>query len=402
VAAAIDTALDKLQSLFSTEFFLNSVPVIAFVALHGIVAYNVSASAREFIKTNFLAEQGAVPAIVTALFIIVLTYVLSTLTRTARVIMEGKYWPRFLANAFRKKYVAIVAQLESDQLRARRARRELHEQKDAWLAQLDGAIHAGTSQSTCNYTRSSWLNTLMNRVASNQEVRKDWMENIVRGLCTDFSVHNVQHPGEASQRLTDDRAEAEVLLYKAIERWDDERVRIANELHFEYAGTNIMPTRIGNLGLVPEYYAYSRYAMDFRIFSTVLQKVMQADTAFATLLGASRQKVDFLIALFWQTILFTAFWSAYLLLTVGDATLFLTIVVTGPLLAKIWYEIAVTNCRELSAVLRSGIDLHRLSVLKQLHMKMPATTEYERLAWEALGRHLRYVERDSLPLEPPV
>lgn len=396
--ATLDTALDKLSDLFSKDFVVNSVPVIAFLFLHGAVAYNVLPSAREFIATHFLSDQNVITALFTLLFTVVLTYVLAALNSPLRELLEGKHWPKWLANAFRQKYLTRLDRIEQKMGAARSAGRELKDRQDDWVQRLSEAIELGKTKPSGDYSRSPMLDELARQVAWNKGVSYTQVELAVTDLCSLLLANDTSL--ERAKKLVEDQERLVILIARAIDQWDAIRVRLQNQIHFELAGRNVAPTRMGNLATVAAYYADSRYSLDLDIFWTTLQKVIQGDAELAAVLQNSKQKLDFLVALFWQTVFFTGVWMVALFALGRSPQLFLTIAVGGSFFAWIWYQIAVTNYRDFSNVVRAGIDLHRLGVLKELHILAPANMEQERLTWQTLGQRVRYAERDNIPLEP--
>jgi hypothetical protein len=90
--AMLGTLLDKLQSLFSKNFVIGSIPLYAFLFLHGLMAYRVSYYFQGWVRSYFLSQdtfRQAVLSFALLLIAVVVSYVLSTLSVFMRAIRSA-------------------------------------------------------------------------------------------------------------------------------------------------------------------------------------------------------------------------------------------------------------------------------------------------------------------------
>jgi hypothetical protein len=79
--------------------------------------------------------------------------------------------------------------------------------------------------------------------------------------------------------------------------------------------------------------------------------------------------------------------------------LFLGIAVVGPLLAYVWYRVALQNYRAFANLLCASVDLFRTDLLKALRVPLPANAEQERLIWETIEQRLVFGEHSNITLQ---
>src|SRR5258708_7317581 len=103
----LGTLLDKLQSFFSKNVLIGSIPLFAFLFLHAVMVYRVSCHFQQWVKLYFfsqdIARQGVL-AFALLLLVAVVSYVVSTLSVFLREVLEGKHFlGNFLSDALSQR-----------------------------------------------------------------------------------------------------------------------------------------------------------------------------------------------------------------------------------------------------------------------------------------------------------
>jgi len=114
--------------------------------------------------------------------------------------------------------------------------------------------------------------------------------------------------------------------------------------------------------------------------------------------GIIKTQLDFLISLFWLTMLFTVIWLSVLFYIRVSWFAFGLVGVIGAGLTAIWYKTAAQNYLAFADILRTSIDLFRFDLLAALHSKLPSSSEHERQIWVRLNQLIGYGEnRHRIP-----
>jgi hypothetical protein len=396
------TLLDKLQSIFSKNLAIASIPLLAFVVLHGLVVYHISEAFRANVQWYFGLGTGktAELTMVLLLGVAVISYVLSTLSVFLREVIEGKHlYFIWLQDALSQQYRERLEVVEEKLAAARRFRRKLNSFQETSTNLLGKAYRSGQTATVCAYQRRPQLSTLIDFRAANQDITLAQLEAEVNAIATVLNTNNPELDTESSKNLDADYVTLLGLIGYALDKADAVYVRYLTESQFDYAGHDVAPTKMGNISKVAPYYASSRYSMNIDIFWTRLQKVAQGDTNFYGSLQDAKTQLDFLVSLIWHTLVFTLVWVVLLPLFTEAKYLYAIIVVCGPISLWSWYLIALQNYRAFSDLLRSSVDLYRLDLLKTLHIPLPANAEQERLLWEMLERRVVYDDHSNFLLQ---
>jgi hypothetical protein len=392
--------LDKLGSLFSKAFVLGSIPLLAFLFLHGLMVYRVSYRFQKFVTSYLFGADTARTAVIAFAMLLVvamLTYVQSMLSVTLREVLEGKHFGIF-TNALSQLYRDRLQKLERSLTEAKRNRRTIRQSQQTWRETMGTAYREGQKQKGCAYTRASALQTLFDRRDGNQDITFNELSSSVEDMTKQLAKNNPELDTQASGQLDEDHGQLLHLIDYAATKWEARYVAYLAQYDFDYGGKDVAPTRMGNISNAAGYYAASRYSMNLEVFWTRLQKVLQADTNFYTVLQEAKMQVDFLVALVWLSLTFTLLWVVLLPVLGEGRDLFLIIAVFGPILTYICYRIALQNYRVFSDLLRASVDLYRLDLLKALHIELPANAEQERTLWEMLERRLSYSDSTNVKL----
>jgi len=399
----LGTLLDKLQSLFSKNFVIASIPLFAFLFLNGLMAYHVSYYFQGWVHSYFLSQdtlRQSVLSFALLLAIVIVSYVMSTLSVFMREILEGKHGlGEFLSDALSQRYRDRLFQVERDLHEARTKRRTLKQKQDLWTRELGEAYQLGARTANCVYAARPNLETLSDRLKGNQEISLADLGPEVQLLITALQTNNPELDTDPSRLLDRDHGTLLQLIRYAADRAQAKYAQLLTEFQFDYAGEDVAPTMMGNISRVAPHYAASRYSMNLDAFWTRLQKVVATDTNFYSVVQDAKTQVDFLVALIWYTLLFTVIWLIALPCLGEALDLFLFIAVGGPLLAYVWYRVALQNYRAFANVLCASVDLFRADLLKALHVPLPANAEQERLIWETIEQRLVFGERSNITLQ---
>lgn len=397
----LGTLLEKLQSLFSKSFAVGSIPLLAFLVLHSLMAYRVSAHVQKWFSYYLSLDTAHVAELsfLLLLLVVILSYVFSTLNVSLREALEGKHLfgeslPNILSQHYRDRLMTIEEKLDQ----AKKERRAIREDQDAWERIMGDAYKAGKTRPDCNYQRRQQLNQLFDRRDGNQMITAAELKAEVDAMKTFLENNNPELNQPQSINLDKDHGALLRLIRYALDKWNEQRVAYLNRLQFDYAGRDVAPTKMGNISKAAPYYAASRYSLNLDIFWTRLQKVIQADTNFYGLLQDAKLQLDFLVSLVWLTLTFTVIWVIVLPCVREAMGLFLLIAIAGPVLTYIWYVVALQNYRAFSDLLRASVDLYRLDLLKVLRIPLPANAEQERELWDTLEQRFAYGERSNLLL----
>jgi hypothetical protein len=395
--------LDKLGSFFSKTFVVGSIPLAAFLFLNGLMAYRVSYRFQTW--THWYASApAATDALVSfALFLAVaiLSYVFSIFSVSLREILEGKYFPQLLSHPLTQRYREAAGEVAKELREARRNRREIHRNQQIWTTRMGQAYGHGKTLGGNTYQSSQKLIQLFERKAGNQHITAQELQTEVDAITTALQSSNPERPPTTLWR--DYTALFQLITY-ARDKWDRQYADYLLRYKLEFAGTvdEIAPTRMGNIAnAAVSSYAESLYSMNFELFWPRLQKIVQGDSNFYSVLQDAKLQLDFLVALVWLTFAFTLIWDV-LLPWLGEARrFFLGIASVGPILTYIWYRLAIQNYRPYCDLLGACIDLYRLDLLKALHIPLPANAEQEREIWETLGARVGYDVHSNLVLQNP-
>lgn len=396
------TLLDKLGSIFSKSLVIGSIPLLSFLALHGLVIYHISEGFRSRVQwyLGLSAGKAAELAMVVCLGVAVVSYVLSTLSVFLREVVEGKHlYFGWLEDALSQRYRERLAVLEDKLAAARKVRRNLRSFQENSMTLMGNAYKAGQTAKDCAYQRRPQIAALIDLRAANQDITVIELEAEVNAIASLLVKNNPELETDPSRNLDADYVALVGLIGYALDKADGEYISYLIEFQFDYAGQDVAPTKMGNISNIAPYYASSRYSMNLDIFWTRLQKIAQGDTSVYASLQDAKTQLDFLVSLIWHTLIFTALWVIILPVLTEAKYLYTVIVIIGPLTLWIWYQIALQNYRAFSDLLRAAVDVYRLDLLKTLRIPLPANAENERLVWEMLERRVVYDDHTNFLLQ---
>jgi hypothetical protein len=399
--------LEKLQSLFSPAFLISSLaPVFCCIIVNGAILAHFFQPVGGWIEGVFLFDTvpKTVLAVVSVIIVLVFAYVFSTFNLAMREALEGKYLkylPKTVSDWFTSRQTERVQWLESCSEKIAQIRRNLRISSEQWKRQLQQARQAGAKTGRCRYGEEAptrrQVENLKRLRSTNALIEDSELQAAVTALTNVFSKNsadlergNWAH-GD-SQRLNDDHSALRDLIDYAIRRAEDAYIQSYNEREFNFSRYAIVGTRMGNIAESVRGYAQGRYAMNLDFFWTRFQKVLQSDSAFYKTVQDAKTQLDFAVSMWWLTVISTGFWIVLLPFIATGWLPLLAAATAGPLLAYIWYTVALQNYRSFGDLLRSSIDLFRFDLLKTLKISLPSDVEAERLIWDQLKRKLSYGE----------
>jgi hypothetical protein len=400
----LGTLLDKLGTLLPKNFIIaNFFPVLLFASSHAVVLWLISGPFREWCQRFYLLDAGkqTLFGLPLLLSVALTAYIFSTLSLFLREILEGKYLPSSLRTSLTATQQEKIDATESDLKMYRLRRRKLKRQKGVWIKRMREARAEGNKLDTaCTYSTTD-LPSKTIRELIRKRARQIWVNAEDLGQAVDLLEQELKKcPVDKRDSHLKDIDNKKLLgadqdaLYKIIGYTDrdteNEYIAKFNEREFNYSTYKLAPTTMGNIAESVRGYAMSRYAINLDPFWSRLQKILQNDEKFYASLLDAKTQLDFLISLFWLTVIFTAIWLPVLFYLRRSVFLFLVIGIGGPVLSMLWYKIALQNYRAFADILRTSVDLYRLDLLSALHIRLPAGNEHERRIWEELNQIIGY------------
>ena len=402
----LSTLLDKLGGLLPRSFIIASFfPVLIFALFNGFMLYRFSAAFRRVFDDYFAldASKQALYGAVVLILVSFFGYIFSTLSLFLRELLEGKY----LA-VFTRIHTRMVAEkqrqldvLKDDLDKFQRQFFLLKKNSTDWIVRLEKAYAIGNQKSVaCEYSDktpvSEQIKLLKVERTYNRLIEASRLQKIVKDLELQLQTYPTASSGSNAndqknrRQLDQDHTSLRLLIYYAVGIAENKYVESFNEREFQYSRYKVNATSMGNIGESVRSYSRSRYEINLDSFWSRLQKSIQADEKFYAALIDAKTQLDFLISLFWLTILFTVSWLSFLLYSRTSWIAFILVGVIGPALAALWYEIAKQNYLAFADILRTSIDLFRFDLLAELHVPRPSSSDHERVLWDKLNHLIGY------------
>lgn len=148
----------------------------------------------------------------------------------------------------------------------------------------------------------------------------------------------------------------------------------------------VMPTRLGNILKNAELYPKDRYQMDAvltwpRLYNLFPERYVQT-------IAETRGALDFMLVLSALGGSFAFLAGAYLLIVGATWWLFLICFWGGLLVAWLAYRSALDSALLYAQQIKSGFDLYRNELLKQMRLPLPATPNEEEIWWDEVDKFL--------------
>lgn len=399
-----------LSSNFVISYFL---PLLLFVAGSAGVLCGIKPAG--WLGQSIPDDKTWVGAIAVAV-LVALAYVLSATGTLLRELLEGRH---ILSRPWLGRGVARRQRTKLDDL-SEQYNQQLRRLKDftvkSWRADLSDALARGPKRQTCAYSRDKkdpgyqafWR-------AWNKRLDGDFIDPSDAKLAVAYfsgvlSVNPIDDT-EAGKNLKEDYARLRTLLFYAQDRAAYERNDLFSRRQFSFPGvfserqpgepsapSNIVaPTRMGNIGRTIRSYPMNRYSFSMDVMWSRLQAIIQKKDIFPSIQDAKAQ-VDFLVSLCWLTTLFWAGWAVAIPLTFDPARtrfaafLFVVMLFAGPVLTRLWYELACQSYTAFADLMRTAVDLYRLELFDSLNLRRPVGIEEENASWQNVANWMGFDE----------
>jgi hypothetical protein len=215
------------------------------------------------------------------------------------------------------------------------------------------------------------------------------LDNAANLFAAVLSSNTIPPDAEAGKLLNRHQDILYELFQYAQDRSWDKASSLFSERQFNFPSSALAPTAMGNVAGSVRSYALSRYSLNLDTFWTRLQKVMQPDP-FYTVLQDAKVQLDFMVAVFWLGLVTAVIWIPVLALTSGNLSLFLFVAFAGWFGVSSSYGLALRNYQVFADLMRTGVDLFRLPLLKELRAPEPTGSTHEALLWQAVEERMGF------------
>ncbi|HLG36888.1 MAG TPA: hypothetical protein VI338_02035 [Nitrososphaera sp.] len=391
----LGSTLDKVQSLLGKGYLLGGfVPMLFFMSISGFVLHLSFNPARYAI--NRLLEQAALEQSPFWVGLIcacgIAGFFLWSLNPFLRNILEGWFLPEPIRRSLEKRQQDHLRKIESEI-------KSLHDElflyrratlgKEPWGDCLAKARNLGTTKgSKKSITLSTQVAQALNEARKMRNSRESIQFKEVESLVNLLE----KELGEKSANTLDslDRADQECreIIAYAMGAVENEYANLVSRKKFAYpTETDLGPTSLANAAILHRDYAFSRYGMDIEVFWPSMQKIIRKDEKFNPILEESKLRLDISVSITVMFLLLTVVWSLFLVMVSKNLWMNLVISLGGTLITAGSYQVAVQNFRAFSEAVRSGIDLYRFDLLKEMRIKSPSNSSEEKKLWQQLTSH---------------
>jgi hypothetical protein len=397
----LSTLLDKLGGLLPRSFIIASFfPVVIFAISNGVMLYLFSASFRRAFEAYFALNATGQTTYGVGILIAIsfVAYIFSTLNLYLLELLEGRHFAGF-TSLQRRMVAEKQRQLDALQRNLERSQRQfflLKTHADEWLDRLGKAYRAANESNVeSKYSAESSVSTKIGKLKAertrNVLITDLQFEGVVSAFEQEVKSYPIVAEGskaddlENRRKLDEDHTSIRLLIDYSQRIAENNFIEAFNEKEFQYSRYKVNATSMGNIAESVPSYARSRYEMNLDSFWSRLQKSIQADEKFYLTMIDAKTQLDFLVSLFWLTTVFTVIWLASLLYVRTSWLAFVLVGVIGAGLAALWYEIAKQNYLAFADILRTSVDMFRFDLLKELHVKLPSSSDHERTIWKQLN-----------------
>jgi hypothetical protein len=422
--------LTNLQSLISSNFVVASFfPTLAFWFANAVMLYRFNAPFRDYVQ-NSLNQTAGMTTVVTAAALIGVAftaYAEAALLPTIQSLLEGN-WPRWLIWFFTPAQARRYNRLEVAIHRNAKLRGPLEKpvgneiQTRAWQSRLTAAREAGQNarrQARRTARDAGQPEPALNTYRRSEESAKTvaaldrlrshasaisaaQLGRAVEQLVVDLGHHDANDAGPDHDYALENTRQLLWDLIDYAEDYPKDQYRLLKgKQQLWFGNPPLAPTRMGNVAKTAQRYAVKRYEFNFEAFWSRLQFLAQKDTDFGLSLKSAKTQFDFLLSCSAFTFLWTVLWAGWLYCSFGPGLTFLGIALLGPVLAYVWYRVAVVQYSTLADLMRSATDLFRLDLLARLQYQRPASVDQERELWHTIDAMHELYEIRELPYAEP-
>jgi hypothetical protein len=408
----LGTLLEKLGGLLPRNFIVASFfPVLVFAFLNGIMLYLFSEGFSRNFDKYFALDAGkqTLYGFTILIGVAFIAYIFSTLNLFLREMLEGQHLFGWLKKRMVSEQQGKLDTLDDRLKKSGQQVSLLKRDSEDWIKRLGDAYATGNEQKVeCKYSDQARVSIDINGLKAvrsrNQLIEFRRLKGIVEDLESELkkyptaSGHSEADDAKNRRQLDADHTSLRLFIYYTRGIAENELIAAFNEKEFKYSRYKVNATSMGNIAESVRSYARSRYEINLDSFWSRFQKLIQADDKFYASLLDAKTQLDFLISLFWLTVLFTVIWLSFLLYARVSWLAFTLVGASGAVMAGVWYKIATRNYLAFADILRTSIDLFRFELLTSLHSQLPISSDDERLIWTNLNRLIGYGEgRQSVP-----
>lgn len=389
--------LNTLQTtlLGSRGFLLTSVlPTMLFSTASLWLDFDVQPQNRAWLAELAKDKPGtSVMAAVLVLFAV--SFVFSSINTLLRELLEGKIYDflpeRFRNSALRSQYEeAETAHVAFDTLQ----RQHVTIAKADWIALLRVARQEGEKTNT---------RPLMAQVTAIQ-ADVDALR-LQRKSLQDLGEDDVKVAVVAMERLlrttnANDKTNVESVTLSKLHVDLVESIRYLQSgvqarrlrAYWQFAAfpQALAPTKLGNIAGTLRSFSETRYGLAVDVFWTRLQVMIQAEEKTFSAIQDAKIQLDFFVSLTWLSVLFTSVWTVVLWAASANLSLFLSVVLSGPVLTRLSYALACQMYVVFADAMRSAVDLLRFKLIQAYHLPLPAGSGEERMLWQDLASRVGY------------
>lgn len=192
-----------------------------------------------------------------------------------------------------------------------------------------------------------------------------------------------------------------------IDEWTSYKRSLEAQRQFYYPAyrEDTIPTRLGNVVVAFESYAYNRYGMDAIYIWPRLTPILQAE-GYAIFVEQEKAAFDFLLNLGYVSLFVGIELTFVFMLTLQPVHAFVALVL-APIIAYGFYLISHTAAIHWGGRMKAAFDLYRESLREVLRIRKPVSFDDERKLWQKLSNFYRSADtrfeefdyyRQSLPI----
>jgi hypothetical protein len=399
----LGTLLDRLGGLFSKHFLIGAFfPVLLAAGANGFLLFATCQWARDAVADVEKLGAGRQGIVIFAALIVLAAgaYLFSASSPLLRELLEGRHWPAPLSAACERWQRARRRRADVCIERARRGRRQIRLAAPGWQKALEEARSRGlakgkASQDGVRRVETS-LSTSWSQVEGSGLVSSASLGAAVSTVAALLEGGNA----DLSDELDALDARVAAVLREAQIAWDLEYRRAFVARRSDFGDGRVAATSLGNVAETVQTHGVGCYGLDVDTFWVSLEQVLAKDVPFHESIQDARTELNFFVSLWWLTATSVlAWWIFGAVLLSWQA--FVAAALLGPSLAILWYGLALRSYRNLSARLKSALDVHRFDLLTALHVALPEGLQGERDIWKRLTRLAGFGEDVELTYEHP-
>jgi hypothetical protein len=153
---------------------------------------------------------------------------------------------------------------------------------------------------------------------------------------------------------------------------------------------DVMPTRLGNILRNAELYSFDRYGINAVLIWPRLYNLFPE--RFLETIAEAKGSLDFMLVVSALSSIFALFSGIYLVIVKASGLLFMTCFWGGLFLAWLTYQSALGSALLYAQQIKTGFDLYRHELLKQMRLELPKTPSEEPELWERIDQLLYIYE----------